>query len=194
MKKLLVGIALVAVVGASAKILSSQFWGYEAINSVLKERLFIENTKFSFGSFVGSPELGKLLGYYSGDGVEDGFRNGDPNPTNMALWNLGFTSLATWMSQVCDETQPDDAVFKELQADVVSSLQALCSWPADGARNEANLARIWEILIGYETPESEYLAWTNYLLSNEYANEKGKVVLQEALTMAWLNPHFLLRR
>ena len=194
MKKLLIGLSVFIVVGAGAKILSSQFWGYDAINAILKERLFIENTKFSFENFVGSAELGKLLGYHAGDGIDDGFRNGDPNPTNMALWNLGFSSLASWFGQVCDERQPEDEIFKEIQTDVVSAMKAFCAWPAEGSRNNENLARLWEIVVGYDSPESEFVAWRDFLMSDEYSQESGKVVLEEALKMAWLNPYFLLRR
>ncbi|MGE3974168.1 MAG: hypothetical protein AB7F59_06555 [Bdellovibrionales bacterium] len=195
MKRYFVLIAcLVSLTLGANAFFASKFQGYQAINSTLLERLFVPGSKFTFSRFVGSADLTKLLGYHTGTGNEGGFRNGDPNPTNMVIWNLSLNSFAIWLSQACNETPVEDPIFRQLDPDVLGSLKALCAWPQASSRNEANLLKVWMLFMQYDAPEAEYLAWKDFLMSAEYARETGPLVIQEALSTLFLNPHFLLRK
>jgi len=177
-----------------AVLSSAQFQGYVAINNVLKYRLFQEDNDFNFGKFIASDDLGRLLGFYSGDGNSSGFQNGNPNATNMAIWSLGFSSLGIWLAHACDPTPFEDKTFQQLDPLVLQSVRNFCQWPSAKSRNKKNLGQLWDLFVNYDAPESEYVAWEKYMLMNELKAKSPEGIIEEAVVTMLLNPHFLLRK
>ncbi|HEX4923203.1 MAG TPA: hypothetical protein VFV50_03925 [Bdellovibrionales bacterium] len=169
----------------------SQFHGYDVINRNLRARLFKTGSEFSFGKYIGSEQLGVILGQYVGDGNEMNFVNGNPNATNMALWHVGLMALAKDLARLCSSGSTIQA--EALNPKFAAAFAAVCDWPAASARSDSSLLAFWVSVMSYDAPESEYTAWKDYFQAQEFSNAGGEKIIEGLLATIFLNPYFLLR-
>lgn len=184
----------VLVVGSVALSAPSEFRGYEAINSLLRQRLMEPGSKFELGIYLGQPvrsifnsNLTDLLGSYSSGAMNSKFQNGAANAANVLLWHVAVSGLARDISRLCVEPAalPVQPRFKNI-------VDSLCGWPAASAKEEKVLLKYWFALMGYRADQAEYEAWRDFFLQT-YANA-GPAETIAAMTLAiGNNPYFLLQ-
>ena len=163
----------------------SPYYGAAAVERTLATRLFSAQKPYSLISFVGNPNLIPLLGVYSG-GV---FRNGTPSPVNLMLWKIAMTGVSTAVSVTCLGANQD--YFNE---EFLASVSHLCDWPAAGAQADEVLLAYWISVMGYQAPESEYLAWRVFTKSDYMQKLKGSDAVYALTVPILMNPHFLVRK
>lgn len=182
----------------SAQGEATRFRGNTAISRLLRERMLTEGSSFSFSpymydpndssSFVPAFSLLGLLGDYSSSGNNE-FRNGTPNSVNMLVWQLVLSLTAQEMSKYCSRssTLPFHPAF-------AATLDPLCGWPSADAKSEKNLENFWIAVMGYDAPETEFLAWRDFALRSSFSEKSASETLPALFFAIVYNPHFLLRK
>ena len=174
--------------------------GFSQVNKNLQDRLFSADVPnpFSLGRYIGGSNIGKLMGYYQGNGLTSGFYNSQPNATNMLLWYLAFEGLSTDLSKICQKpeqtSENPSGVILQLNDFYKSKLQGLCAWPETQSRNETALSALWLATMSYDAPQEEYDAWKAFLLSDEFLHVNSEAAIKAMLKSIFLNPYFLLRQ
>ena len=132
--------------------------------------------------------LDDLVGTWAAFGTEHKFQNGQPNAVNMVLLRLTFAGFAQSLATSCTSPQLllNDTFF--------DTLEALCSWPAEGARSEQVLTTFWLGLMGYNAPQ-ERIRRSGATSSSAPTARKKRSEAIEGMTLAlMLNPYFLLEQ
>jgi hypothetical protein len=175
---------------AISGISSTQFYGYYQTQAIIKQRVYTEDSQFTIGDYLGSKDLGLLLGASSGDGLDSGFRNGLPNATNMSLWRVAMTGLANDWSNVCVDSYVKQ---NELNTEAIAIFKAICDWPSSTARNKEGLERLWLLIMGYQAPHEEFEIWSDYFMQDKFKKLSGQEAVDQLSYSILLNPYFLLR-
>lgn len=180
---------LAAVLAISLPVLaqSSQFKGWVTVWKEVSARIAPPGMPLDVDQFLPAEDMEDLLGTWSSFGSEHTFRNGVPNPLNMMIWRVALTGFAEAVAASC--TTPRLAFDKTFQA----TLSALCTWPAPLARSDEVLRAFWIGIEGYDAPESEYVAWRDFIRQT-YANRPASEALRAMTFAATMHPSFLLHR
>ena len=188
-------IAGIIFIAASVSLASfdnpGEFFGVRNTNRKIYQGLLNERADFYLADYAGSYALGDLLGYQPG-GLDQPFRNGIPNPTNMMLWSLALERVSTEIGSICHGNS-DNKMAKQLRDYVLEDVLTLCSWPDNSAKAEELWDRIWFYIIAYDAPESELLAWKDFF-KKSYQRTNSEQLVSDVFFSVFMNPHFLLRK
>jgi hypothetical protein len=177
-----------------------EFKGYEALNLYIIDHFFdleVEVSRsFHLGVFIGAYRdlngIATILGGFSGDGVENDFRNGKPNGMNTAVWKL---AVKRFVYNLVDCASPDDRkrghykISRHLRDLIVKT----CQWPQV---EKPYLTDLWTLLMGYQAPKSERDAWMALYLDvdSPFKEETGEDTLRAMIMTIMLNPYFMLNQ
>jgi len=181
------GLAVLGAAPGGASAQTSQFKGLAAASRELSARIAPRDAPFELEHFMPAEDMEELLGTWSNFGTEHGFRNGVPNPLNMVLWHVTLSRFAAAIGDSC--AAPRIALNAEFRA----TLARLCAWPAAEAKREPAMLAFWLALMGYNAPESEYVAWRDFF-RREYAGRPASETIAAMTLAITMNPHFLLHR
>jgi hypothetical protein len=174
--------------------------GVVKIEAVLTSRISAPKPEsFLNGYLVES--LRSQLGTYSTDRGNVVFENGNPNELNSMLWDLVLSNLAKDLSSICsgEEVSKDSRTMNTLnriRPDISSIFLNICKWPEESVKNETTVLPLWLSLMGYDAPQSEYMAWRDYFLNanSPYSQISGEETLRAMIRSILLNPYFLLEQ
>ena len=172
-----------------------EYRGYEAVNTILAERLISPDSPFGLAVYLGEPiqridnSLRDLLGTYNGSVLGSKFRNGKANPVSILLWYTAFEGLARDIVSRCEGEAKSSQKFSER---FVQSLMPLCNWPSGDSKSDSTLFAFWVSLMDFDAPEEEFLAWKAYFTSSE--SSLYKEVISAMVISIFMNPHFLLKK
>lgn len=176
----------------SAGVPIGQFRGYEATSQILRQRLLDQDDPksdaFELGAFLGTTDpqsLPALLGGFSGDGIDNAYRNGVPNAMNTAVWYLVAQRVAGQMVAYCGDA-PDQKFAGDYRLDpaLFELVRRICA-----AATPADLSAFWDRLMGAFAPDSERDAWLAFLATQPL----GGIVRTATMTVL-LDPYFLLNQ
>lgn len=179
--------------------------GYEEINRIVNERLFARSDALSLRLYVeehpptdsifdlGKPTLKDLLGVYDGDGLRVGLKNGTPNSVNMLLWYMAMDGLANELALGCQGEAGAHFALVDVQPSVTDLVNKICATPDARSKDEATLRDLWNVVMRTDAPETEYLAWRNYVQGGSFT-ETGSAAVHSMLLAMLYNPHFLLKK
>ena len=173
---------------------ATELKGYVETNQALRERIFDQGGQYEVGDFIGvrysdfENNLLDILGTYKSSGVTLGFKNGQPNSLNILVWKMMFSQLSDKISGLC--IGGDSTNFS---VDFSTQMTGLCKWPAATARSEESLKTFWTILMGYDAPEEEFLAFRDFFLSDQWSQARPNDVVWAMSYSILMNPYFLLR-
>ena len=166
---------------------NSQFKGWAAISRELSTRLAPPGTSLNLYQFVPADDLDDLLGTWYRFADEHTFQNGSPNSVSMVIWRVALSGFAKSVASSCQTPR------LQFHAQFMNTLRTLCRWPAAEAKADNVLLDFWFSVMGYNAPESEYVAWRDFFLTT-YATRSAAETI-EAMTLAiTMNPYFLLHR
>jgi hypothetical protein len=176
-----------------------QFKGYTEINRVLKERI-VASSDFELGGYVGENDsappvdgLTELLGFYRKDhDLDEGFRAGHPNSLSMVLWSSLLSRLGRDIGEVCAKSGQESPAFA-LTPRFRQALIPVCRWPQAGSASPVVLRPFWDALMGFDAPDSEYLAWQRFADEEVKAGRPAPQAIPRLVVAALLNPYFLLK-
>lgn len=185
----------------SGAIPVGQFHGYESMSSFFRQKLLDADDPrtdmFELGIFLGTRDpasLPALLGGFSGDGADNGYRNGVPNAMNSAVWYLVMQRLAGALASYCIDPASALGGSYKLNPALESVLTPVCAWPATPPED---LDHLWQYVVGYHAPESEKAVWKQLLEEFRSAvpdDAPGKWLTKTSLETMFLNPYFLLKQ
>lgn len=190
---------------ASENEATGTYRGYEEINQMVNERLFSRSDALSLRLYVedqpptdsifdlGKPTLKDLLGVYDGDGLRVGLKNGTPNSVNMLLWYMAMDGLAKELSLGCQGEGGAHFALVDVQATVTDLVNRICATPDARTKDEGTLKELWNAVMRSDAPETEYLAWRNYVQGGSFT-ETGSAAVHSMLLAMLYNPHFLLKK
>ncbi len=179
--------------------------GYEEINRMVNERMFARSNALALREYVeeapvldnvfelGKPTLKDLLGVYDGDGLRVGLKNGTPNSVNMLLWYMAMDGLASEMALGCDGEDGAHFQLVDVQTRMTDLVNRICATPDAQAKDEDTLRELWNTVMRSDAPETEYLAWRNYVTGGSFTETGSQAVHSMLLAMLY-NPHFLLKK
>jgi len=166
---------------------NSQFKGWAAISRELSTRLARPGTALNLYQFIPADDLDDLLGTWDRFADEHTFRNGSPNAVSMVIWRVALSGFAKSVAGSCQTPR------LEFRAQFMRTLRTLCRWPATEAKADNVLLDFWFSVMGYNAPESEYVAWRDFFLTTYAARSAAETI--DAMTLAiTMNPYFLLHR
>lgn len=172
---------------------TGEFRGAAEVEQILTARLFKPSVRFfSLTPQLGGDGLRDLLGVYVGEGLVAEFRNGKPNPVNMLLWQLSLANLARDIARDCGTTVP--VRMFTLTDELTDVLKNLCQWPSPDAKDAQTIARLWTIVMRWDAPIDEIVAFTELFQGPDYAAVSAQETVAGMLTAIMYNPHFLLRK
>ncbi len=178
---------LAAAPMAASHAQNSQFKGWAAVSRELSTRLAPPGIALNLYQFVPADDLDDLLGTWYRFGDEHTFQNGSPNSVSMVIWRVALSGFAKSVAGSCQTPQ------LEFHQQFMKTLLTLCRWPAAEAKADAVMLDFWFSVMGYNAPESEYVAWRNFFLTS-YAKRPAAETI-DAMTLAiTMNPYFLLHR
>ncbi|MEA2906009.1 MAG: hypothetical protein QOC56_542 [Alphaproteobacteria bacterium] len=167
---------------------ASQFKGWTAVSRELSIRLAAPGAPLNLDQFVPAAEMDTLLGTWNRFGDEHTFQNGSPNSVNMVIWRVVLSGFAQSVAGSCQSPRLN------FHPRFLATLKTLCSWPAAEAKADAVLQDFWLSVMGFNAPESEYLAWRDFFLRSSYGHRPAAEAI-DAMTLAiTMNPYFLLHR
>jgi hypothetical protein len=171
----------------AAQAQNSQFKGWAAVSRELSTRLAQPGMALNLYQFVPADDLDDLLGTWYRFGDEHTFQNGSPNSVSMVIWRVALSGFA---KSVADSCETPRLAFHQQFFD---TLRTLCRWPAAEAKTDAAMMEFWFGVMGYNAPESEYVAWRDFFRTS-YAKRPAAETI-DAMTLAiTMNPYFLLHR
>jgi hypothetical protein len=181
-------VTLVAFAPMSAsQAQNSQFKGWAAVSRELSTRLAPPGTALNLYQFVPADDLDDLLGTWYRFGDEHTFQNGSPNSVSMVIWRVALSGFAKSVAGSCQTPR------LEFHQKFMQTLRTLCRWPAAEAKTDAAMLEFWFSVMGYNSPESEYVAWRDFFLT-KYSQRSAPETI-DAMTLAiTMNPYFLLHR
>jgi hypothetical protein len=184
--------ALVAVVAlcsaaGSSVAQTSRFKGWASISKELSTRIAPKGETLDLDRFLPAEAMEDLLGSWSTFGSEHSFQNGLPNSINIAIWHATLSNFAKSIGASCSKPQ------FEFHPKFAGILQKLCTWPAAGAKSDALLMDYWLSIMGYNAPETEYVAWRDYILASYQGKPAAETVTAMTLAIT-MNPYFLLHK
>lgn len=166
--------------------------GYVELSSVVAASLTNENRDFSFQSYLGgeiNPFLGPmglvpLMGYYSSDPANPGWKNVSANTISTATYLVAFDSLALDLAKFCDpeHSSKQHAEFKDTFKTVVTRY---CTSPD---LSESDYQEIWQGLTAGLVPASEFKPWMENLktVASQPAADRFEVMVTTAMASPWL--------
>jgi hypothetical protein len=178
--------------------LAADYRGFYAVNDILEQRLMVENGGFFLGNYLDAPSrdyvfgLPELLGYDAGSGLHAEFRNGKGNAVNIVLWHLTTSSVARDVARQCGE-QPVQSSYS-LKPEFIEVLRPLCAWPAAEARKTAPLVLLWQTVMSYDAPRTEFEAFKEFFQGPDWDGADGEQAVAAMMTAMLMNPHFLVRQ
>jgi len=182
-----VAIAVSTALTVRAEAQNAQFKGWAAVSRELSTRLAPPGTSLDLQQFVPADDLDELLGTWNRFGDEHTFQNGAPNSVSMVIWRVALSGFARSVAGSCGQPR---LTFHER---FLTTLRTLCRWPAAEAKADAVLQEFWFSVMGYNAPQTEYVAWRDFFLTR-YANRSAAETI-DAMTLAiTVNPYFLLHR
>src|SRR5262249_33776883 len=127
---------------------NSQFKGWAGISRELSTRLAEPGRSLDLYQFVPADDLDDLLGTWYRFGDEHTFQNGSPNSVSMVIWRVALSGFAKSVAGSCG------APRLEFNGKFLTTLHALCRWPAAEAKTDAVLQDFWFAVMGYDAPEA----------------------------------------
>ena len=188
MKRLVASLALAASLVASmepASAQTSRFKGWAAISKELSTRIAPRDAPLDLDRFLPAEDMEDLLGTWSTFGTEHNFKNGLPNPVNVAIWHVALSGFAQSVAGSCDKAQ------LQFHPRFSAILAKLCTWPAAEARSEAVLLDYWWSIMGHNAPEEEFVAWRDFITGTYQGRPAHETIADMTLAIA-MNPYFLL--
>jgi hypothetical protein len=180
-------LAALVVTTSPGEAQHAQFKGWAAVSRELSTRLAAPGTTLNLYQFVPADDLDDLLGTWYRFGDEHTFQNGSPNSVSMVIWRVALSGFAKSVAGSCH--QPRLTFHQRF----LTTLHALCRWPAPEAKKDNVLTDFWFSVMGYNAPEAEYAAWRHFFLTT-YASRPAAETI-DAMTLAiTMNPYFLLHR
>lgn len=173
---------------SSAQAQHARFKGLVGIQKELSTRLAPAGSALDLYDFLPADDLENLLGTWVNYGSEHVFKNGSPNPVNMLIWYTMMSAFAQSVGDSCVRPK------LEFNRSFLTVLNRICAWPKPAAVTDRNMLDFWLAVMGYNAPESEFLAWRDFLLNSSYRNKTAKEAVAAMTLAITLNPHFLLDR
>jgi hypothetical protein len=170
----------------------SPFKGYDALNSLVRDRLIAPGKAYDVGSYLGSSQLESLLGTYQSNGLNQLFVNGSPNVLNMVLYHLALSGLAGDIGGLCGQPSTS-ALAGYVSADFQAALTPLCAWPAPSAKTGDVLLGFYTAVMSFDAPPEEYQAWSQFFLGPDFSARTAKDTVTAMSLTLLLNPYFLLQ-
>ncbi len=179
-------------------IAGADFKGSFAIERVLRKRLMNDSDSapgFRFSSYLPSPDLGNLLGFYEAGGLNPGFRNGVPNGINMLLWQFAFHKLSKeFASRISNDLTSSLPSVAPLNSRYLELLKSFQNWPSPrlGDLDLAGiLEEMWLTCVDYDAPENEMQEWKKAVAATFIGQSSYDAVYGMHMLM-FMNPYFLL--
>lgn len=181
-----------------------EYRGYVAINQIIRTRFFVSedsSKSFSLGRYFGEyyesdSGLSTLLGGFSGEALNNDFRNGTPNAMNILLWQIAFSGFAGDVAAYCGTDYNPVYLGNSIKYNdpFAARLKSLCAWPAAEAKTEENLLKLWLAVMNFDAPREEFEAWRDFFLASNspFANAPPKDAIKAMLRAMLLSPYFLL--
>ena len=160
--------------------------GYVELSSVVETSLTKTNDQFSFRSYLGgevNPFLGPmgllpLMGYYSADPSNPGWKNVSANTISTATYLVAFDSLALDIAKLCDpeHSSKQHAEFKDSFKTIIAHY---CTTPD---LSESEFREVWQGLTANLVPTSEFKPWMENLktVSTQAYSERIEVMVTTA--------------
>ncbi len=180
--------ALFCALGSGAWAQESELKGFRKISLELSNRIAPHNQILPLNQFVPAPGIEALLGTWLTFANDHVYHNGNANPANMMIWNVIASQFADNMGQSC--IQPKMTFNSEFLA----SLNSLCAWPQAAAKSEEAMTGYWLLMMGYDAPEDEFLAWRDFFLKSDYASKSGTEAVKAMSFAILMNPYFILEK
>ncbi len=181
-------ILAVAIMSVPVQAQHARFKGFVGIQTELSTRLAPAGTALDLYEFLPADDLENLLGTWVNYGSEHVFKNGSPNPVNMLIWYTLMSGFAQSVGESCIRPQ------LEFNRSFLAALNRLCAWPKPAAVTDRIMLDFWLAVMGFNAPESEFLAWRDFFLNSSYRNKPAKDAVTAMTLAIALNPHFLLDR
>ena len=166
--------------------------GYVELSSVVESSVTTTSDQFSFQSYLGgevNPFFGPmglipLMGYYSADPANPGWKNVSANTISTATYLVAFDSLALDIVKFCEQDHPSKqhAEFKDSFKTVITHY---CTTPE---LSDTEFQEIWQGLTANLVPTSEFKPWMENLktvASQPYA-DRFEVMVTTAMANPWL--------
>jgi hypothetical protein len=182
-----------------------QFSGIFSINQKLQTRLLEStqaNQNFHAGIYLNPSRqyrvegLENLLGAFEGEGINQGFRNGNPNAMNMLLWQIIGFGFANDMAASCSNQMVPEYFNNryKFKIDFAKRFNVMCRWPDPEVKNESTLLDFWLAFISYDAPKAEFDAWRDLFLdpASPFAQVSPDVAISAMVRTMFLNPYFIL--
>jgi len=128
-----------------------------------------------------------LLGTWSTFGSEHYFRNGYPNSLSMMIWHVVMSGFADAMGQSCAGPKLN------FNPTFLATLDQVCAWPEATSQSDKALRDFWVAIMGFNAPETEYVAWRDFI-RREYAGKPAAETVRAMVLAVTLHPNFLLHR
>lgn len=167
------------------------YQGYYLTNDIIKERIINDDT-FDIAQYIaddGDESMALLLGGASGNGLENGIKNAQPNAVNTLLWYFVAAGVAYEAALFCE----DESNEVEFHAEFTNALLPICNSDPDKISND-DLNDLWTKVMRYDAPEAEQNAWRDFVRSDIQASriQTRSSIIQEMVIAMLYNPHFLI--
>jgi hypothetical protein len=179
--------------------LPADYRGFYMVNDIIEQRLMVDDGQFFLGTYLDSYGrdflygLPELLGFDAGTGLHAEFRNGKANAVNIVLWHLAMSSVARDIALQCAGNLPAVTTFS-LKPEFIAVLQPLCAWPAADARKTGPLVMLWQSVMSYDAPRSEFEAFKEFFQGPDWDAATGEEAVAAMMTAMLMNPRFLVRQ
>ena len=182
----------------------SAFKGALNLQAMLSTRFFKPSGTFDISSYFNQhlalqygyiPPIIQLLGFYDSAGMSSAFVNGTPNPVNMLIHDVIFSSFTHELAQICVDSKAVlfSGAAQPINDDLTATLVGICAWSAVETHNANQLMDLWLQTMGYQAPEEEFIAWRDFFMSDDYSAASGQKIIEDGIYAILNNPYFLLR-
>ena len=161
--------------------------GFAELSSLVESAILTTKGEFSLSTYLGS--LTDLLGFYSANPANPGWRNVSANTISTATHFLAFDELALDLANECDTP---DASRAHLHSILKPEFQAvLLKYCTDPHLSVDEYNQLWTFLSGGVVPTAELQAWREELQKAEDRPVKERFEL--LVTMAMTSPWFIFK-
>lgn len=174
---------------------SSEFYGYTRIDQKIHERILKKYSVYELGRVFDESFDEKrfgiidLMGVYHSPGVQfkSKFHHAHPTGISSMLWIVSLNAFAADLAKTCGSKGP---LKTELRKEFSMVLTKFCSGQLNPDTVDLALESLWQSVMAFDAPFSEYSEFKIYFRSQILAKN---ATLQDVLLAMFLNPYFLLK-
>lgn len=166
--------------------------GYQEMSTLVESSIAKTTNDFSFQRYIGGEidffagavGLAPLMGYYSADPANPGWKNITANTISTATYLVAFDALALDIAAYCKERSPE--LHKITLSDAaIDLMMRYCDNPN---LSDDEFKQIWAMLTANMPPASEFPSWLANLktVSAAPTAERFETMVTTALSSPWL--------